>query len=214
MMFHDRTYAAFLLADALKSYKNTNSIVLAVPRGGVPIGYQLARLLNLPLDLVMCKKIGHPNNPEYAIGAVSLEDVYVDAAAHSVSSDYIQSTARQLQNKMEDQLKALSPLSTRLECTGKNVIITDDGIATGHTLQACIDSIRKKKPSKIIIATPIASKSAMGRLMPLVDDIICLSTPKDFYAIGQFYEYFPQVSDEEVKKLLMKSTGEEVEPVV
>lgn len=205
MKFHDRTYAAFLLADELKAYKNTNSIVLAVPRGGVPIGYQLSKLLNLPLDIILCKKIGHPQNPEYAIGAVSPYEVFLDEHPDEVSDSYLQKEIDRIQNLLREQQKIFQPNQSPLDVEGKTVILTDDGIATGRTLAACVLSIKKRNPEKVIIATPVASKSAVAELTPKVDEIFCVTTPHDFHAIGQFYEYFPQVSNEDVRKLLAKA---------
>lgn len=202
MKFRDRTYAALLLADELKSYKDSNAVVLAVPRGGVPIGYQLSKMLHLPLDIILCKKIGHPQNPECAIGAVCLDDIFIDTYNQSIPEDYIKSEIKRIQNRLKEQENTFLLNRSALSIESKAVILTDDGIATGKTLAACVKSLKKRKPQKIIIATPVASRSSIAELTPLVDEIVCIALPADLYAIGQFYEYFPQLTDKEVTEML------------
>ncbi len=206
MLFRDRTDAALLLAEQLNKYKNTNSIVLAVPRGGVPVAHHIANLLHLPLDIILCKKIGHPANPEYAVGSVSLDDIYLDEEGKEISKEYIRRETQKIKMELSSRLLNLTPDGRRPDLKGKNVIIVDDGIATGRTLMACISEVKKKKPAQVIIAVPVASNQAAALIDPLVDEFLCLITSRNFQSVGQFYEYFPEVTDDEVKRLLAKGT--------
>jgi putative phosphoribosyl transferase len=204
MKFHDRTHAAFLLAEELKKYTEANAIVLAIPNGGVPMGYALAHQLALPLDIIMVKKIGHPLNPEYAIGSVSLTEVIV-TDTRDVSREYIQQEAdrvrKNLKVKYDLFMNGRSPISLK----GKIVFLVDDGIATGNTLLACIEQLRKSKPKKIVIAVPVASDSACARIKSEADEFICLYYTSDFYSVSQFYDKFDQVSDTAVVEWIKKS---------
>jgi putative phosphoribosyl transferase len=210
--YHDRNDAAIVLSERLQKFKGTNAIILAIPRGGVPIGCDLATDLQLPVEIALAKKIGHPSNPEYAVGAVTLEDAYFDEEAESISPGYLDKEAKKIKAELASRLRNFMPGKKLTSLRGKNVIIVDDGIATGRTLIACIRSVRKKKPAKLIVAAPVASSHAASVLSPLTDEFICPLISPEFYAVGQFYENFPQVSDEEVKLLLTKS-GEGNRPI-
>ena len=205
MIFHDRTYAAFLLEEYLRPYRETDTILLAIPRGGVPIGFQLAKLLHLPLGIIQCKKIGHPSNPEYAIGAVSEDEVLLEKEGKEASEEFLAQEASRIQQSFKEKKKLFGLTDDPLDLRNKTVIVIDDGIATGKTLKACIAQIRRKFPKKIIIAVPVSSRQAKALLTPLVDDFICLHTPFDLQAISLYYEHFPQVGDEEVRKLLAET---------
>jgi putative phosphoribosyl transferase len=200
-MYHNREDAAILLADKLKEYKGPNTIILAIPRGGVPIGYGISRMLQLPLELAMAKKIGHPSNPEYAIGAVSLDDVFIE---EEVSPTYIDNETMRIRDELSSRLYRFMDGRKSTPLKGKNVILVDDGIATGRTLIACIKSIRKQRPSRVIVAAPVASTHAASVLQPLADEFVCPLVSSEFYAVGQFYEEFDQVSDDEVKDFLAR----------
>lgn len=201
-MFKDRYSAAALLAKKLIKYKNSDGIVLAVPRGGVPIGYVVAKELNLPLELILSKKIGHPYNTEYAIGSVSLEGVVLDEGNNDVSLEYINSEIVRLRKMLKERLKLYSGNMKPTALKDKIVIIVDDGIATGYTIRATIEVLKNSDPRKIIIAIPVAPPATASALSELVDEFICLITPDDFGAIGRFYEDFSEVKDEEVIRLL------------
>lgn len=201
-IFPDRTYAAFLLEQPLHKYHDSNSVILAVPRGGVTLGYHLSKLLNLPLDLLMAKKIGHPMNKEYAIGSVTLNDVIINEDVEGVSGKYVADESKKIQQALASRYNRLMKGRKPAIVTGKNVIIVDDGVATGYTLLACIKSIRKQKPAKVIIAVPVASRSAFNRLNEEADQVICLSIPTNFQAVGQFYQNFHEVTDEDVEQML------------
>lgn len=208
-MFKDRYQAATLLTKELEKYKNTNGIILAVPRGGVPVGYVVAKDLNLPLDLILSKKIGHPRNPEYAIGSVSLSGIYVDENVTDVSMEYIQKEADRLLKVLHEKSKLYTGNRAPTDFTNKTVIIVDDGIATGNTILATIDSLRKSKPKEIIVAVPVAPSSTVRKLSQYVDELICLYVPENFQSVGQFYDDFSQVDDTEVIRLMQEVNDEE-----
>lgn len=209
-MFVDRYDAAKQLAGKLEKYKNKNAIIIAIPRGGVPLGYYLAIALKLPLEIVLSKKIGHPNNPEFAIGSVTLNGVIIDYNSTDVSKDYIKTEIERIRKTLKEKFNLFMGNHKPTDLKNKTVIIVDDGIATGNTIQATVEIIKKNKPKEIIIAVPVAPHSATKKLSNIVDEFICLHSPKDFIGVGQFYERFPQVSDQEVIQLLIdanKKTG-------
>jgi predicted phosphoribosyltransferase len=200
-MYADRIEAGLILAERLKKYAGETAIILAVPRGGVPLGFIIARELHLPLELLLSKKIGHPNNPEYAIGAVSLTDRVLIPHA-GVSDAYIESETTRLRQKLrENYIKFMGDKnSSNLE--NKILIVVDDGIATGNTLMSTIQMLRNSKPAKIIVAVPVAPQSAVNKLSKVVDELVIPLIPKEFYGVGSFYEDFTQVSDDDVLQYL------------
>lgn len=206
MMFHDRTHAAFLLAQKLKEYQRANAIVLAIPRGGVPVGYTIAHQLELPLDVVLVKKIGHPTNPEYAVGSVSSTELII-SDTHGISDNYIKSEISRLRKLMQDKVKTYMENRPPYDLEGKIAILVDDGIATGNTMLACIEHIRNRKPERIMVAVPVSSVSAYNKVQAKVDELICLFTSADFHAVGQYYENFAEVTDDMVCRLLKKING-------
>ena len=197
-MFLDRTDAGKQLSESLKHYREEDVVVLAVPRGGLPVAAIVAKTLNAPLDVALTKKLGHPFNREYAIGAVSLNNMVINDDT-GISKSYIEAETRRireiLQQRHAQYYKNKSPQSLG----DKVVIIVDDGIATGSTVLATIELVAQQKPSKIIVAIPVAPKISVIRLKESqhVGEVICLSTPYNFHAVGQFYERFGQVTDEE-----------------
>lgn len=206
-MFKDRFDAANQLASKLEKYRSSNAIVVAIPRGGVPIGYTVASALELPLELVLSKKIGHPYNKEYAIGAVTLYGYTLDEASKDVPKEYLDSEilairALLMQRKVHYYGNRM-PISLKY----KEVILVDDGIATGSTLISCIKMIQQQEPSKIVVALPVAPYDSLQRIKAQleIDEVVCLIEARNFYAVGQFYEDFGQVKDEEVIELLEKS---------
>jgi predicted phosphoribosyltransferase len=196
-MFRDRTEAGLVLAEKLKKFKNDPGIVLAVPRGGVPIAYFVARELGFPIEVILTKKIGHPANKEYAIGAASLSDYFIIPHEH-VTNDYIQYELIQIRRKLKEMYKKFIGDKEPESLIGKTVIVVDDGVATGNTLLGTIQVLKKSKPGKIIIAVPVASANAVEKLSKEVDEFIAVLVPEEFYGVGAFYENFSQVSDEEV----------------
>ncbi len=207
-MFTNREEAADFLVEKLKDYKgNKDAVIVAIPRGGVPIGYEIAKKLEAPLEIVLSKKIGHPSNKEYAIGAVTLKNSILSDAALEVSQEYILNETEQIRDLLKVRLEWYYGDKKPLELNNKIVILVDDGIATGNTMISCIQLIQMQKPSKIIVALPVAPPSSFKKIrkMDEVDEAICLSLPINFRAVGQFYEEFNQVNDNEVIELLKKA---------
>jgi predicted phosphoribosyltransferase len=201
-MFNDRMDAGRQLAAALAEFKDRKeTLVMALPRGGVVPAYVIARELHLPLEVAMIKKLGHPQNPEFAIGAVSLKNFVVNGHA-GVSSQYIESKAREIQSQLEARYRLYHGGKPPAEVGGKTVIIVDDGVATGKTLFAAIDLIRQDKPKRIVVAVPVGPTFIISRLKKLADRVICLDARDDLYAIGLHYLDFGEVSDQAVQQML------------
>lgn len=203
MLFKNRFDAAERLAGKLQKYKGKKeAIILAIPRGALQIGNVLAKKLHLPLDIVLTKKIGHPYNSELAIGAVSLASEIIDPQFRDVPKEYLQQEIQELRNKMRERLQKYRGRKPFPKLKDKIIILVDDGVAMGHTMNAAIDLVRKEKPKKIVVAIPVGSAEAVTMLKRKADEVICLSTPESFMAIGQFYQQFEQVEDEEAIRLL------------
>lgn len=206
-MFLNRHDAATQLAAKLTKYRGQDGIVLAIPRGGVPLGYVIAQALGFPLEVALSKKIGHPSNPEYAIGSVTLDSAVVNENAAGVPVRYIEEETARIQAKLRENFRLFMGGHTPTNLKGKTVIVVDDGIATGHTMVSIVQAIRKSQPGKLVVAVPVAPPHAAHQLRPLVDEYVCLSQPEGFMAVGQFYVDFEQVSDEEVIDLLHKNAA-------
>jgi len=210
MMYDNRVEAGKLLYKELQDYKDRrDAVVVTIPRGGVPIGSTLADKLNLPLDLVLSKKIGHPFNKEYAIGAATLENKILSNGAADLSSDYIEKETKFVREILKERFQLYYGSNKPIDLTNKIVILVDDGVATGNTLISSIKLIEQQKPAKIVVALPVASKSALKRIQELVqiENTICLYAPANFHAVGQFYKNFDQVDDREVIELLQKANN-------
>ncbi len=197
MLMKNREEAGQKLSEKLLKYKGEEGIVMAVPRGGVPVGYEISRQLDWPLDIVMVKKIGHPTNKEFAIGAVSFNGQVINHEA-GVPSDYIDTEVARVRNELNNQYHKYMDDKEPLTITGKTVILTDDGVATGQTLLATVELLKKDKPAKIIVAVPASSPDAMQKIEEQVEEAICLTCPQEFNSVGEFYQDFEQVTDEEV----------------
>ena len=200
-VLEDRIEAALLLSEKLKKYQNSNSVILAVPRGGVPIGFIIAKNLHLPLDIILSKKIGHPNNKEFAIGAVSMDSIIIDEHP-DVPKEYIEKEVIRLRKLLQQKYSLYMGNRNPIDITGKNVIVVDDGIATGNTILVSIAMLRKKKPAKIIVAVPVIPYDTVKTFEQHTDEFICLIASKYFRGVGGFYQEFPQVEDEEVIRML------------
>ena len=210
-MFPNRSEAGQKLAQKLKEVlgeqKAVNKLlILAIPRGGVVIGRQIADLLECPMDVIITKKIGAPGNPELAIGAVGTvgEPVIDEALAERVGADedYLKNKIEKIKKNIEVQEKEFRQDKLPLDLKNKMVVITDDGVATGSTIKAAIEVVRQSNPQKIIVAIPVIARDALKEIENLADEVIYLEAPELFFAVGQFYQEFEQVSDETVKKLL------------
>lgn len=201
-MFHNREEAAERLSRALKKYHNEDVIILAVPRGGVPIGKKVAEALHFPMDITLIKKVGHPVNKEYAIGAVGLNTEFFNETDKMVTRDYVREETEKVRDKLRERYKKYMGNKDPLDLTHKTVIIVDDGIATGSTLLATVQLARKKGASKVVVAAPVGPFSAVKKLQEVADEVICLEMPPDFRAVGQFYDHFEEVNDDEVVSML------------
>lgn len=204
-MFKDRKHAASILAEKLSKYKDAEGVIIAIPRGGVVLGYELSKALNLPLEVMLTQKIGHPYNKEYSIGSVSLFGEIIDER-FGVPQDYLKSEIEKARNIL--RLRHNLYMSGRKPFTLKNktVIVVDDGIATGNTILSIINLLKEGKPAKIIVAVPVASKNAIEKIKNNSDVLVyCLIVPSEFYAVSQVYENFEQVSDDEVIRMLMEA---------
>lgn len=201
MYYKNRHDAALQLIPLLEKYQVEDCVILAVPRGGVPIGYYISRKLNLPMDILLTKKIGHPINSEVAIGAVSLEDEIVDNYPY-IQQDYIDEEIRKIREQLKLRFKKFMGNRIPINLKSKTVIIVDDGIATGNTLLAAIQMVRNKSPKKIVVAAPVAPYDSVERIKKKVDEFICPLITDDFIGVGGYYSDFSEVSDEEVIELI------------
>ncbi|MBI5152109.1 phosphoribosyltransferase [Candidatus Peregrinibacteria bacterium] len=205
MIFKDRFDAANKLAPLLEKYKGASDTLLAaIPRGAVEIGSVLSAKLNLPLTIVITKKIGAPGNPEYAIGAVAPDgEVILNPDAKGlISSEYLASEAKRLFEEIRKKYLIFAGSENPPDFANKTVIILDDGIATGSTVLAAIKYLKRAGSRKIVVAVPVAAEDSLKKIQAEADEVICLYAPDWFSAVGQFYENFRQVEDEEVKQYL------------
>lgn len=207
MLYKDRKDAGIQLASKLMHYKGKEGVLaLALPRGGVVTGYEIAKLLHCPLDVIIIRKIGFPGQPELAIGAVSETGAVVlnqkILSIYGIPEDYIKSEISRQREEIARRItlyrggKGIPPLE------GKIVILVDDGVATGTTMKAAISTLKKEEIARLVAALPVASKDAESEIKKMVDEWICLQTPYDFMAVGNYYKDFVQVSDEEVVEFL------------
>ncbi|MGM9454615.1 phosphoribosyltransferase [Legionella bozemanae] len=209
MNYDDRYQAGRVLVGLLKNYaKRTDVIVLALPRGGVPVGYEIAQKLSLPLDIFIVRKLGVPGHEELAMGAIAsggitvLNEEIVNLLHISTEAiDTIQKSEQEELLRREQVYRGKKPFP---ELSGKTIILVDDGIATGYTMRAAIAALKQKKPAKLIVAIPVAARSTCDEIAPLVDEIICPMRPVNFYAVGLWYNDFSQTTDEEVMQLLQQ----------
>jgi predicted phosphoribosyltransferase len=199
-MFKNITAAGKLLVEKLQNY-DSKAILLAIPRGGVPVAVPIAKALHLTLALVLTKKIGHPQNKEFAIGAASLTDYFVTDEP-GVSSQYIEAEVKKVRERLKIMKTIFQHDFTSLTIENKVVILVDDGMATGRTVLHTVHLLRKYKPKKIVLAVPVASSSAVDLLQDNIDELIVLNIASDFHAVGFYYEDFTEVTDSEVCRLL------------
>ena len=205
-MFKDRAEAGKLLAKKLKKYENKkDSIVLAIPRGGVPVAYQIAKALSLKMDVIIIKKIGYPGNEELAIGAAGMDNYFINKEFMSdslVPKDYIKNKVKEKQQEIKDKYDFFRAQKNKISLRGKTVIVVDDGIATGASITMALKIITGEGAKKIVLAVPVAPPETARKLEKITDEFICLEEPPYFMAISQFYEDFRQIEDDEAKKLI------------
>lgn len=209
--FRDRIDAGKRLADALCAYANRRDVlVLALPRGGIPVAAQAAIKLNAPLDILLVRKLGVPFHRELGMGAIATGGIriinkeVVDALG--ISSEDIEAVAREEQRELERREKAYRGDVPAAKLEGKNVILVDDGIATGSTMLAAIAAARQLKAAHIVVAAPTVAAATYHKMREVADDVVALLVPEEFYAVGQWYENFPQTTDHEVRQLLAEAT--------
>lgn len=202
MWLQNRQDAGQKLAPLLKKYRSERPIVLGIPRGGVIVAAEVAQKLDAPLDVLIVRKIGAPTNEEVAIGAVMPDgSVVLDEELIKkwrISEEYIQKAAANQAVEIQRRQQLYRRPGHTLELTEKTVILVDDGIATGYTMEAAVRGLRKYSPKAIVIAVAVAPREVIARLQQVADAVVCLDTPEPFFAVGQFYKEFDQTSDEEV----------------
>ena len=211
MTFADRHEAGRKLAEKLLSFQDRDPVVLALPRGGVPVGYEIARALSAPLDLVLVRKLGAPGQPELAIGAIALgikpeivTDQNLIAELGVTSAELAAIQARELQElgRRRERYCAHRP---PVPLAGRTAILVDDGIATGATMRAALRATRAAAPAHLVLAVPVAPPETLTELAEEADEIVCLHRPCRFFAVGQFYRSFSQLEDQEVLDLLNRA---------
>jgi len=210
VIFKDRVDAGRRLALELHSYAGRKDlVVLGIPRGGVVVAFEVARALHAPLDIFVSRKLGVPGREELAFGAASTGDVLlldqeiVDVL--DISQEQIQKSAQAARAELARREKLYRGDRPALLIKGRTVLLVDDGLATGSSMRAAIRALRRMKPAQLVVAVPVAPKATCIRLKREVDELVCLETPEFFYAIGQFYADFSQVTDEEVSELLARA---------
>jgi len=211
--FKDRIQAGKMVADKLAAYAASDrALVLALPRGGVPIGYYVAKKLQIPLDVLLVRKLGLPGHEEYAIGAIASGGVCILRAEAldvlDVAPATIESIAQRELHEIARREKLYRGTRPALQLRERIVILVDDGLATGATMEVAVQVVQAANPMRLIVAVPVGSREACEKLRLLVDEFICLNSPDRFYAVGQWYQSFEQVTDEEVVASLAQAERE------
>jgi putative phosphoribosyl transferase len=217
-IFRDRADAGRRLAEALVHLKDASPVVLALPRGGVPVGYEVAKALDAPLDILLVRKIGVPGHEELALGAVvdgADPQVVVNEnvmAMVSLPSGYLEAAKARELKEIERRRHVYRGEQPAIEVKDRVVIVIDDGIATGATVRAALRGVRLAKPTRLVLAVPVAPAETIEELKSECDEVVCLETPEPFHAVGLHYEMFGQTSDEEVINLLARAQRLEAGP--
>ena len=205
--FDDRTAAGRALASSLRTYANRGDVVvLALPRGGVPVASEVADVLRAPLDLFLVRKLGTPGHRELAMGAIASGGVRVlndDVVRwHGVTPSQIDAVTAEEQRELERREAAYRGGRSALPVEGLVVILIDDGLATGSTMRAAVQAVRKRGPSRVVVAVPVGARQTCEELSRIADEVVCTRMPEPFAAVGQWYRHFDQTTDEEVRRLL------------
>ena len=206
-MFKNRQDAGGQLAKRLAHFKGKeNCVVLGIPRGGVAVAFEVAKQIRAPLDVIVIKKLGYPGNEEFAIGAVGLDTYHVNLEySSSVPKGYIEEQVRIKQQEVQRRLSLFRGKKPPVSLKGKDVIIVDDGIATGETMMLAVKLIQRHSPRSVIVAVPVAPPEAVAALKQQADDVVCLLMPESFMGIGEFYMDFTQVEDDMAATLLREA---------
>jgi len=205
MRFRDRSDAATQLAAALQGFRGKNPLVLAIPRGAVPMGKVLAEKLAGELDIVLVRKLRAPGSPEFAVGAVDESGwAYIANYAGEVGADeaYLREEKTRQMETLRKRRSEYTPHRAAHDAAGRIAIVVDDGLATGATMIAALHAVRARKPARLVCAVHAAAPESLEKVRPYCDEVVCLSAPPEFHAVSQFYASFPQVEDEEVMRLL------------
>ncbi|TIO33939.1 phosphoribosyltransferase [Mesorhizobium sp.] len=209
--FRDRADAGRQLAAALIGFAAADPLVLALPRGGVPVGFEVAKALRAGLDVLLVRKIGAPGDPEYGIGAVvdgeNPQLVLNEEAMALVqpSDDYVEAEKRRQLLEIERRRNLYLGSRPAAPVLGRTVIVVDDGIATGGTVRVALKALRKDRAGHVVLAVPVAPRETLDLINPDVDEVVCLATPEPFVAVGRYYENFEQTTDTEVVRLLQQA---------
>jgi len=215
-LFADRVDAGQRLGARLREFieqecAGDEAVVLALPRGGVPVAYEVSKALGSPLDVSVVRKLGAPQQPELAMGAIASGGVRVIneevVRALHITPEQLADTAERETRELERREHAYRGDRAPIDVRGNCVLLVDDGVATGYTMRAAVAALRQRNPKKIIIAAPVAAQDTCNELKRHADAVVCLMTPYDFAAVGQWYRHFDQTSDEEVRILLERSAG-------
>jgi putative phosphoribosyl transferase len=212
--FHDRTEAGRLLAAKLAAYANRpNVLVLALPRGGVPVAFEVAQALNAPLDVFLVRKLGVPGHEELAMGALATGGVRVlnESVVQGlrIPDEVIDAVAVEEQQELERRERLYRGDRPALDVHNRIVILVDDGLATGSTMRAAVAALRQQQPARIVVAVPVASPETCDEFRDEVEEIVCARTPEPFFAVGLWYENFRQTTDEEVRDLLERASRQQ-----
>ena len=215
-IFRDRREAGRLLAEALRRLTLEDPVVLGLPRGGVPVAYEVARALDAPLDVLVARKIGAPSNPEFAIGAVAEGGVEVldhaSIRALSLSHEELEHAIEYARAQLDERTRRYRKDAAPVPVEGRTAVIVDDGLATGATARAAVCAVRARRPRRVVLAVPVGAPESLARLRAEADDVVCVQEPELLWAIGFWYERFGQTSDAEVNELLRRAHQERTVP--
>jgi putative phosphoribosyl transferase len=210
--FRDRTEAGRMLAATLQEYANRDDVVvLALPRGGVPVGFEVAKALKAPLDVFVVRKLGLPGQEELAMGAIASGGARVLSRdlirALGIPEEVVDQVTREEQRELERREREYRDGRPPVDVRGKTIILLDDGLATGSSMRAAVLALKQKEPAQVVVAVPVAPPDSCAELESVADKAVCAVTPQPFWGVGQWYEDFSQTSDEEVRELLRRAAG-------